>query len=161
MRRPSFRSVLLFERSSGAGGLARPLPIARAWPMGCGGVVHDAEREDVGCVECSDTRADRRRVREVAGFDVTGGGRRDVYVDFNRYGIRPGDPKSLATNEEWLESDRGALVLVEGSRDERAPRAEPCVRSTMKVAGAKVSNACFAECQGRRGNISPGHSRLQ
>jgi hypothetical protein len=39
------------------------------------------------------------------------GGRRDVYVDFNRYGIRPGDTKSLATNEEWPKSDRGALVL--------------------------------------------------
>ncbi len=54
------------------------------------------------------------------GF-VPVGGRRDFYVDFTRYGIRPGDTKSLVTDGEWLESDRGTLGLVEGSCDERGP----------------------------------------
>ena len=43
---------------------------------------------------------------------------RDVFFDFDKYDIRPGDAKTLDTNASWLKSNDN-LVLIEGHCDER------------------------------------------
>ncbi len=43
---------------------------------------------------------------------------KDVFFDFDKYDIRPGDAKTLDTNAAWLKSNNN-LVLVEGHCDER------------------------------------------
>jgi peptidoglycan-associated lipoprotein len=43
----------------------------------------------------------------------------DVFFDFDKYDIRPGDAKTLDTNANWLKSNPNHLVLVEGHCDER------------------------------------------
>jgi peptidoglycan-associated lipoprotein len=44
---------------------------------------------------------------------------RDIHFDFDRYDIRPGDKAILDANANWLKSNQGALLLVEGHCDER------------------------------------------
>ena len=44
---------------------------------------------------------------------------KDVFFDFDKYDIRPGDAKALDSSAEWLKQNRGELVLVEGHCDER------------------------------------------
>jgi peptidoglycan-associated lipoprotein len=44
---------------------------------------------------------------------------RDVYFDFDRYDIRSGDKTVLDENAQWLKSNQGALLLIEGHCDER------------------------------------------
>jgi peptidoglycan-associated lipoprotein len=43
----------------------------------------------------------------------------DVYFDFDKYDIRPGDAKILDTNAQWMKSNPNHLVLIEGHCDER------------------------------------------
>jgi len=43
---------------------------------------------------------------------------KDVFFDFDKYDIRPGDAKILDTNAAWLKSNDN-LVLIEGHCDER------------------------------------------
>ena len=43
----------------------------------------------------------------------------DVFVDFDKYDIRPGDAKTLDSNANWLKSNPNHLVLIEGHCDER------------------------------------------
>jgi peptidoglycan-associated lipoprotein len=43
---------------------------------------------------------------------------KDVFFDFDKYDIRPGDAKILDTNAAWLKSNNN-LVLIEGHCDER------------------------------------------
>ncbi|HEU5319871.1 MAG TPA: peptidoglycan-associated lipoprotein Pal [Methylomirabilota bacterium] len=44
---------------------------------------------------------------------------KDIHFDFDKYDIRPGDAKVLDTNAQWLKSNPGHLVLIEGHCDER------------------------------------------
>jgi peptidoglycan-associated lipoprotein len=43
----------------------------------------------------------------------------DVFFDFDKYDIRPGDAKTLDANANWLKSNTNHLVLIEGHCDER------------------------------------------
>jgi peptidoglycan-associated lipoprotein len=43
---------------------------------------------------------------------------KDIYFDFDKYDIRPGDAKILDGNATWLKSNEN-LVLIEGHCDER------------------------------------------
>ncbi|MGH7397850.1 MAG: peptidoglycan-associated lipoprotein Pal [Candidatus Rokuibacteriota bacterium] len=43
---------------------------------------------------------------------------KDVYFDFDRYDVRPGDARILDTNAAWLKTNND-LVLIEGHCDER------------------------------------------
>jgi peptidoglycan-associated lipoprotein len=43
---------------------------------------------------------------------------KDVFFDFDKYDIRPGDAKLLDTNAAWLKTNNN-LVLIEGHCDER------------------------------------------
>ena len=43
---------------------------------------------------------------------------KDVFFDFDKYDIRPGDAKVLDTNAAWLKTNN-SLVLIEGHCDER------------------------------------------
>ena len=43
----------------------------------------------------------------------------DVFFDFDKYDIRPGDAKTLDSNASWLKSNPTHLVLIEGHCDER------------------------------------------
>jgi peptidoglycan-associated lipoprotein len=43
---------------------------------------------------------------------------KDIYFDFDKYDIRPGDAKILDTNATWLKGNNN-LVLIEGHCDER------------------------------------------
>jgi len=44
---------------------------------------------------------------------------KDVFFDFDKYDIRPGDAKVLDSNASWLKSNPNHLVLIEGHCDER------------------------------------------
>jgi len=43
----------------------------------------------------------------------------DVFFDFDKYDVRPGDAKTLDANANWLKSNPNHLVLIEGHCDER------------------------------------------
>jgi len=43
----------------------------------------------------------------------------DVFFDFDKYDIRPGDAKTLDSNASWLKSNPTHLVLIEGHCDQR------------------------------------------
>ena len=43
----------------------------------------------------------------------------DIYFEFDKYDIRPGDTKTLEANASWLKSNPNHLVLIEGHADER------------------------------------------
>ena len=43
---------------------------------------------------------------------------KDIYFDFDKYDIRPGDAKILDSNATWLKSNNN-LLLIEGHCDER------------------------------------------
>ena len=43
----------------------------------------------------------------------------DVFFDFDKYDIRPGDAKVLDANAVWLKANPNHLVLIEGHCDER------------------------------------------
>ena len=44
---------------------------------------------------------------------------KDIFFDFDKYNIRPGDAKILDENAAWLKANTGQLVLIEGHCDER------------------------------------------
>jgi peptidoglycan-associated lipoprotein len=44
---------------------------------------------------------------------------KDIFFDFDKYDIRPGDAKVLDSNASWLKSNPNHLVLIEGHCDER------------------------------------------
>jgi peptidoglycan-associated lipoprotein len=44
---------------------------------------------------------------------------KDIYFDFDKYDIRPGDAKILDANATWLKSNPNHLILIEGHCDER------------------------------------------
>jgi peptidoglycan-associated lipoprotein len=44
---------------------------------------------------------------------------KDIYFDFDKYDIRPGDAKVLDANAAWLKARENYLVLIEGHCDER------------------------------------------
>ena len=44
---------------------------------------------------------------------------KEIYFDFDKYNIRPGDAKILDANAAWLKTNSGNLVLIEGHCDER------------------------------------------
>ena len=50
---------------------------------------------------------------------VTRDALQDIYFDFDRYDIRPGDARILDANAVWLRANPSALVLIEGHCDER------------------------------------------
>ena len=43
----------------------------------------------------------------------------DIYFEFDKYNIRPGDAKILDSNAAWLKSNPRNLILIEGHCDER------------------------------------------
>ena len=43
----------------------------------------------------------------------------DIYFDFDRHDVRPGDARILDVNAAWLQANPGTLVLIEGHCDER------------------------------------------
>ena len=49
---------------------------------------------------------------------------KDIFFDFDKYNIRPGDAKILDENAAWLKANPGQLVLIEGHADERGCRAQ-------------------------------------
>jgi peptidoglycan-associated lipoprotein len=44
---------------------------------------------------------------------------RNIYFDFDKSDIRPGDAKILDENAQWLKTNPDLLVLIEGHCDER------------------------------------------
>jgi len=44
---------------------------------------------------------------------------KDVFFDFDKYDIRPGDAKTLDANAAWLKTNADNLLLIEGHCDER------------------------------------------
>ncbi len=44
---------------------------------------------------------------------------KDIFFDYDKYDIRPGDAKTLDANAAWLKSKGNMLVLIEGHCDER------------------------------------------
>ena len=44
---------------------------------------------------------------------------RNIYFDFDKYEIRPGDALILEENAKWLKTSANTLVLIEGHCDER------------------------------------------
>jgi peptidoglycan-associated lipoprotein len=44
---------------------------------------------------------------------------KDIHFDFDKYEIRPGDARILDANAAWLKANPRALLLIEGSSDER------------------------------------------
>jgi peptidoglycan-associated lipoprotein len=44
---------------------------------------------------------------------------KDVYFDFDKYTLRPGDTQVLDANAKWLKANENYLVLIEGHADER------------------------------------------
>lgn len=44
---------------------------------------------------------------------------RDIFFDFDKYEVRPGDAKTLEENARWLKQNGNALLLIEGHCDER------------------------------------------
>jgi peptidoglycan-associated lipoprotein len=44
---------------------------------------------------------------------------KDIYFDFDKYDVRPGDAKILDANAAWLKANPNNLVLIEGHCDER------------------------------------------
>jgi len=44
---------------------------------------------------------------------------KDIFFDFDKYNIRPGDAKILDANATWLKANPTQLVLIEGHCDER------------------------------------------
>ena len=43
----------------------------------------------------------------------------NIYFDFDRYNIRPGDAEILKKNTEWLKANANTKVRIEGNCDER------------------------------------------
>lgn len=43
----------------------------------------------------------------------------DIFFDFDKYNIRPGDAKILDENAKWMKANPNYLVLIEGHCDER------------------------------------------
>jgi peptidoglycan-associated lipoprotein len=43
----------------------------------------------------------------------------NIYFDFDRYNIRPDAARTLDANVEWMKSNAGTLILIEGHCDER------------------------------------------
>jgi peptidoglycan-associated lipoprotein len=43
----------------------------------------------------------------------------DIFFDFDKYDVRPGDAKTLDASAAWLKQNRGELILIEGHCDER------------------------------------------
>jgi peptidoglycan-associated lipoprotein len=44
---------------------------------------------------------------------------KDIFFDFDKYNIRPGDVRVLDANAAWLKENQNQLVLIEGHCDER------------------------------------------
>jgi peptidoglycan-associated lipoprotein len=44
---------------------------------------------------------------------------KDIFFEFDKYEIRPGDAKILEENARWLKQNGNALLLIEGHCDER------------------------------------------
>jgi len=44
---------------------------------------------------------------------------RDIYFEFDKYDLRPGDTKVLDVNAGWLKANPGHQMLIEGHADER------------------------------------------
>jgi peptidoglycan-associated lipoprotein len=44
---------------------------------------------------------------------------KDIFFDFDKYNIRPGDAKVLDANASWLKENGNQLLLIEGHCDER------------------------------------------
>ena len=43
----------------------------------------------------------------------------NIYFDFDRYNIRPGDAETLKKNVDWFKANAGTKVRIEGNCDER------------------------------------------
>jgi peptidoglycan-associated lipoprotein len=80
----------------------------------------------------------------------------DVYFDFDKYEIRPGDARALESNARWLRSNRD-LVLIEGHCDARGTNeynvalGERRAKSTMNylvaqgVAASRITIVSYGE----------------
>jgi peptidoglycan-associated lipoprotein len=44
---------------------------------------------------------------------------KDIFFDYDKYNIRPGDVRVLDANAAWLKENQNQLVLIEGHCDER------------------------------------------
>ena len=63
----------------------------------------------------SDSGAARPAIREF----VENAALRDIYFEFDKYDLRPGDTKVLDVNAGWLKANPGHQMLIEGHADER------------------------------------------
>ena len=82
---------------------------------------------------------------------------RDIYFDFDKYDIRPGDAKILDSSAGWLNKNPDQLLLIEGHCDERGTseynlvlgerRAKAAMNylTTRGVAASRVTVVSFGE----------------
>ena len=63
----------------------------------------------------SDSGSARPAIREF----VENAALRDIYFEFDKYDLRPGDTKVLDVNAGWLKANPGHQMLIEGHADER------------------------------------------
>ena len=101
--RPAFAQA----RASALAGAALPRPpfvLAQAYPAPAPGPA-PAPEQPIGLP----------RVRDYEPIPEL----RDIYFDFGKAVIRPGDVKILDANAAWLRAHPGHLVLIEGHCDNR------------------------------------------
>jgi len=102
----------------GSGGSAGSTAAVRAQPApsssadAAGGTSRNAAGGTDSASATPGARPSPRDFSDVAGL-------KDVYFDFDKYDIRPGDAKILDANAAWLKSNERHLVLIEGHCDER------------------------------------------
>lgn len=125
MRIPRTRLSLLFVAAGALLGCTEhaATPPSAGWTLGQSGSAGDAI-EETGAHEKptemiggqgpagADTRPDLRRFKPTARL-------RDVHFDFDSYVIRAEDAEILDAGIDWMLSNPGYLVLLEGHSDER------------------------------------------
>jgi peptidoglycan-associated lipoprotein len=90
----------------------------------------------------------------------------DIYFDFDKYSIRPGDAEILNKNYEWLKSNPNAKVRIEGNCDERGTveynmvlgqKRADAAKSYLTNLGANSKNLETVS-YGKEKPIDPGHN---
>ncbi len=82
----------------------------------------------------------------------------DIYFDFDKYDIRPGDAEVLKKNYEWFSSQTGR-VRIEGNCDERGTVEYNLVLGQKRADAAKHYLVGLGVAQGRLETISYGKEK--
>lgn len=83
---------------------------------------------------------------------------KDIYFDFDKYDIRPGDAEILTKNYEWFTANPGG-VKVEGNCDERGTVEYNLVLGQKRADAAKGYLAKLGADAGRLDTVSYGKER--